>query len=99
MGMYLSAPATSDDRSERSSRKIGRYIVQDPLPPSCAHRVAFHIASLGLCAFRLQGVEKRSGNARFDLEIPNGDIGGMDVGEGEGLSVIVQGVPFCGFEG
>ena len=34
-------------------------------------------------------VEKRGGNVCIDLEILNSDIGRMDVGEGEGLLVVI----------
>ena len=88
---YLSTPAAPDDRGERSSEKIGRHSLQDPLPPITA---IFYITNLGLGELGLERVGKQSGNFHFDLEVSNCDVGGMDLREGKVLCVVVQDVPF-----
>lgn len=92
---YLPAPTTPDDRGESSSGKISRYILQDLLPPNSVHCINFHITNPGLDKFGLERVRKRSGDVYFDLEVPNGNICGMNIGEGEGLPVVIQDAPFC----
>lgn len=92
--VYLSAPATSNDRGEGSRGKICRYAVQDLLSPNSAYCVTFQIASLGLGKPGLERVHERSGDVNFDPEVSNDNINGVDVGEGKGLSVVVRDVPF-----
>ena len=95
---HLSTPASSNDRGEGSGGEITRNILQD-LPPSPAHHVTFHIADPGLCEFGLYRVHNGSDNVDFDPEVPNGNICGVDVGEGKGLLAVVRDVRFrfCGF--
>ena len=93
MDAYLAATAASDDRSEGASGKISRHILQNPLPPNTIHRDTFCIANLGPDEFGPQRIHKRNGEIRFDLEIPNGNIGGMDVGEGKVLLVVIRDLP------
>ena len=54
---HLSASATSDDRSEGPSRKIGRNVLRDLPPPNV---VTFHITNLKLREFGFQGIHERS---------------------------------------
>ena len=93
MDAYLAAAATSDDRSEGTSEKMSRHILQNPLPPNIICRATFCIANLGLREFGLQRIRKRSGDVHFNIEIPNGNIGGMDVGEGKVLLVVIRDLP------
>ena len=92
--MYLSASTTPDDCSEGSGGKISRNIFQDLLPSNTIHRATLHIGDFGLGEFGLQRVRKRGGDLHFDLEIPNSDVGGVNVREGKVLLMVVQDVPF-----
>ena len=94
METHLSASATSDNRSEGSSREIGRNVLQDLLPPNTPRPTTFHIASHRLYEFGFQRIHERSDDVHFDPEIPNGDVDGMNVREREVLLVVVQDVPF-----
>ena len=87
---HLSASATSDDRSEGPSRKIGRNVLRDLPPPNV---VTFHITNLKLREFGFQGIHERSDDIHFDPEIPNSDVGGMNV-EGEVLLAVFRDVAF-----
>ena len=94
MDVYLSTPATPNDRSERSSGEISRYILQDLLPSDATLLATFHITDLEPGEFGFQRIRKGSGDVNFNFEIPNSDIDGTNVGEGKGLLVVVQDVPF-----
>jgi len=91
---HLPAPATPDNRGKGSSGEIGRNTLQDLFPSNTTYCSAFHVTDLGPGEFRFQRIHKRSGDVHFDLEIPNGDVGGMNIGEGKGLSMVIRDVPF-----
>jgi len=91
---YLSAPATPEYRSEGSSRKISRNVLQDPLPLNTGHYITFYVTDLGFGALSLERIHKRNGDVHFDPVILDGNICGVNVGEGKVLLMVVRDVPF-----
>lgn len=90
----LSAPATSDNRGDSTGRKVCREVLQNLLPSGRTCHIAFQIFSLGVGESCLQCVCEGRGDVDFDLEVPNGNVGRRDIGEGEVLLVVVRDVPF-----
>ena len=86
---YLSAPTAPDDRSERPSGKISRYVLQDLLPLDTTFLTTFHVTDLEPGEFGFQRVCKGCGDVHFNPEIPNGNVDGMNVREGKVLLVVI----------